>query len=213
MIPTDNFKDGLIYAIGRKLRVRGIDACQDFALKLGRKLEPKSAVNIGAGDTTRWDFAEREGSHCSPCADYNTAMLPFADNSFELVVNEQVIEHLHNTTWFIQELFRITKPGGHLLIATENLVSIPNRIMVLLGFAPFSTQSVCGRFIGGFKRGLVNNFHDIPKNHPCFAGVKGHVRVMTTRQVRELLESAGWIVLDKWGFCLDHYILFHCIKP
>ena len=212
MKATDNFKDGLIYLLGSRLRVSGIDACQDKALEIGKALMPSNAANIGAGDTKRWDFATRVGKPFDPPVDFNTGHLPLDGNSCDLVVCEQVIEHLHNTTFFLDELFRVTTHGGHLLLATENLASIPNRIMLALGYAPFSVQSVCGVFLGGFKRGLINHC-DMPKNHPCFAGVRGHVRVMTTGQLRELLKMAGWVELEKFGFFLDHYILFHCIKP
>lgn len=39
--------------------------------------------------------------------------LPYDDDSFDLVVSDQVFEHVHDQVRVFQELLRITKPGGH----------------------------------------------------------------------------------------------------
>ena len=49
--------------------------------------------------------------------------LPFADNSFDLIVSLQVLEHVQQPTRVVHELYRVLKPGGHLYIAYENYLS------------------------------------------------------------------------------------------
>src|SRR3990167_8970016 len=44
--------------------------------------------------------------------------LPFADNTFDYVVGGEILEHLDNPKMFIQEVFRILKPGGTFAIST-----------------------------------------------------------------------------------------------
>jgi len=53
------------------------------------------------------------------------APLPYADGSFDLVVSMDVIEHLPGpelTPW-VQELYRVTKPGGLVFLTTPNYAS------------------------------------------------------------------------------------------
>jgi SAM-dependent methyltransferase len=46
--------------------------------------------------------------------------LPLADDEVDLIVSFQVIEHLHDIGGYLASLRRVTKPGGHVLIATPN---------------------------------------------------------------------------------------------
>jgi 2-polyprenyl-3-methyl-5-hydroxy-6-metoxy-1,4-benzoquinol methylase len=53
-------------------------------------------------------------------ADLNTAF-PFADGEFDYVVGAEVIEHIENPWFFLREIYRITKPGGTVILSTPNL--------------------------------------------------------------------------------------------
>lgn len=54
--------------------------------------------------------------------------LPYINNSFDVIVCKQVIEHLENPYNLIRECRRILRNGGHLVISTPNIVSINSRI-------------------------------------------------------------------------------------
>jgi SAM-dependent methyltransferase len=59
--------------------------------------------------------------------------LPYADNMFDLVISDQVFEHVQDQGRVFRELLRITKPGGH------GLHIIPARYMPIEGhiYVPF----------------------------------------------------------------------------
>jgi ubiquinone/menaquinone biosynthesis C-methylase UbiE len=46
--------------------------------------------------------------------------LPFADNSFDVVVSCETIEHLPHVQAALHEMFRVTRPRGKLLLTTPN---------------------------------------------------------------------------------------------
>lgn len=47
---------------------------------------------------------------------YDGKTFPFADDSFDSVLANQVFEHVFNPTEFVLEIRRVLKPGGHLLL-------------------------------------------------------------------------------------------------
>lgn len=59
-------------------------------------------------------------------ADLNEA-IPLPDESFDCVVSIEVLEHLENHTRFMQELLRVTRRGGTIILTTPNVLSIPSR--------------------------------------------------------------------------------------
>ncbi len=59
-----------------------------------------------------------------PQADFRAMVIPpfagIADNSFDCVVSFQVIEHIKDDKAFLQEIYRVLKPGGKAIISTPN---------------------------------------------------------------------------------------------
>jgi len=58
------------------------------------------------------DFAK--GYEVKVC-DVENESLPFNDNSFDVLYSKSFIEHLHNPGKYLEEAFRVLKPGGMLL--------------------------------------------------------------------------------------------------
>jgi 2-polyprenyl-3-methyl-5-hydroxy-6-metoxy-1,4-benzoquinol methylase len=50
----------------------------------------------------------------------NIDQIPFENNSFDIIYLMQVLEHLSNPHVFLNELLRITKPGGVIYVAVPN---------------------------------------------------------------------------------------------
>lgn len=62
--------------------------------------------------------------------------LPYPDKSFDLVIALEVIEHLYDTDFFLDEIRRVLKPKGYLILSTPNLASLSNRLKLLFGRYP-----------------------------------------------------------------------------
>lgn len=52
----------------------------------------------------------------SVIVDLNNEKLPFEDNYFDVVFSKSVIEHIDNTEHYMQEMQRVLKPGGLLIL-------------------------------------------------------------------------------------------------
>jgi len=60
-----------------------------------------------------------------PKVDFEQAVIPpfhgIKENSFDTVVSFQVIEHIQNDKLFLEEIYRVLKPGGKAIISTPNI--------------------------------------------------------------------------------------------
>ena len=120
--------------------------------------------------------------------DVETEAVPFADATFDVVLFNELFEHLRiNPIFTFREVRRVLRPGGLLLLSTPNLRSL---------------------------RGIRNLvFHN--KAHAASSGVyeqyekletlghMGHVREYTTREVSDFLTRVGFRV-DKVVFRGGH---------
>lgn len=126
-------------------------------------------------------------------ADLN-GIWPYQDNTFDVVHSAQVIEHLHNTRLFASEMFRVLRPGGTAVVASENLTSFLNLGAMLLGYTPFTLMRVCGWYLGnplGLHYGETDE-EGVPMTDPAFAGVTGHIRALSVLQAEELFARIGF---------------------
>jgi len=119
--------------------------------------------------------------------------LPFADGSFEVVVSNQVIEHLAGTDVFLAEMLRVLAPGGAAVTSTENLASWHNVAALALGWQPFSLGNVSSR-----RAGLGNPLA-IHRGEDVGPDAWRHVQVLSYRGLREIFESHGFAVRDVLG--------------
>ncbi|MEK7720857.1 MAG: class I SAM-dependent methyltransferase, partial [Elusimicrobiota bacterium] len=74
---------------------------------------------------------------------------PVPDEAFDMIVCNQVLEHLKNIYLPLQEMDRALKTGGSLLIGVPNLAGLYNRFLLLLGRQPLAV-AIDGPHVRGF---------------------------------------------------------------
>ncbi len=67
--------------------------------------------------------------------------LPFNNETLDVVIINQVLEHVKEIFWILHEVSRTLKIGGHLIIGVPNLASAHNRLLLLLGLQPTSMRN------------------------------------------------------------------------
>lgn len=126
--------------------------------------------------------------------------LPFSEDTFDLILLNDVIEHVVDTDLVMSEIRRVIKNNALCLLSTPNLSAWFNRILLLFGFQPIysevSFQKIYGR----------------PGND-----VVGHLRLFTHRAATDFINDqhafninclfsrfASLPTLSRflsWGFC------------
>jgi len=104
-----------------------VEAGQEYAARL-----------IGKADAVRILNIERDP-------------LPFSDESVDLVIANQVLEHTKEVFWIFHEMSRSLKVGGHLLIGVPNIASLHNRFLLLFGKQP-TQHKLCSAHVRPFSK-------------------------------------------------------------
>ncbi|MGW0334763.1 methyltransferase domain-containing protein [Streptomyces sp. NPDC003011] len=110
------------------------------------------------------------------------AGLPFADGTADAVLFSEVIEHLVDPDAALDEIRRVLRPGGHLMLSTPNLAAWYNRALLLAGVQPV------------FSEVSLRAIHGRPGKE-----VVGHLRLYTPRALREFVAAAGFEVVRLEG--------------
>jgi len=206
--------------IAPKVFVDGQERCNKLGKDLVLKRNVSRMLDVGCGNgKVTMEFAEilnpqeihgvefvksyresssRMGIRCSKF-DLNGAW-PYKDDYFDFILSSQNIEHMHNTRLYLEECFRCLRPGGQIIILTENLASWINIFALLFGWQPFSLT-----FINGWHIGNPFIWHaDEPKDEEFLdeyqrtgvSGTVGHVRVLSYICLKQVLAKTGFTNID-----------------
>lgn len=90
--------------------------------------------------------------------------LPFADGQVDLIIANQVLEHMKEIFWIFHEVSRSLKVGGYFLFGVPNICSLHNRFLLLIGKQP-TQHKVCSAHVRPFSKGDTLAFLNA-----CFPG-------------------------------------------
>lgn len=105
--------------------------------------------------------------------------LPHKNEFFDLVIAGEIIEHIYDTDFFLEEIRRVLKPDGRLLLSTPNIASLGRRALLLFGANPLIETS---------------------PNEPESAG---HIRYFTFKTLKRLLKKHGFKILSFRSDCVN----------
>ncbi len=135
------------------------------------KLAPLSGTLIGLEyDFERCVEAHTRVPHVTDAAGES---LPFPQDSFDLIISHEVIEHVRDDRIAVEEMVRTLKPGGRVVLFC------PNR-----GY-PFETHGIYWR--GRYRFGNIPLVNWLPR--PWRDRLAPHVRVYSSRDVQQLFAN------------------------
>ena len=144
----------------------------DNGCGLGTYLEafaPFSKQRIGL--ELEFNRARQARPHSEGVVQAPAECLPFADNSFDFVLSNEVLEHVEDDSVAMAEMVRVARPGGRVLIFC------PNR------WYPVEQHGIYWR--GEYKFGNIPLVNYLPG--PLRNRLAPHVRAYTTKELRALI--------------------------
>ena len=83
----------------------------------------------------------------------------FSDNSFDTIISSHVIEHIKNDLLFINEIFRLLKPGGTALITTPNiLMTLARNPWHIREYTSYSLLDIASKYFNNLEiKGIAGN--------------------------------------------------------
>lgn len=117
-----------------------------------------------------------------------TDPFPYPDNTFDLTLASEVIEHLPQSPIpALKEMYRVTKNGGYALITTPNITRSINRGKMLLGRSP--AYPISAFFENEGKGSSLYHRHN---------------REFTLHELKTLVNTAGYTVTRAAPFISYH---------
>jgi ubiquinone/menaquinone biosynthesis C-methylase UbiE len=115
-------------------------------------------------------------------------------NYYDIAYAGEVIEHLYNPDFFLEQMNSCLKKNGYLFITTPNLLAWYNRILALIGIQPlFLEPSTKSKLVGaGFLKRFKNESTPV-----------GHVRIFTFSALEDLLKMHGFKIIEARGAIFD----------
>lgn len=104
-----------------------------------------------------------EGFHFQEC-NLETEQIPYPDNTFDIIYNKSVLEHVFNAENFLSESLRVLKPGGIFIGLTPDWEST-HKIFFddFTHVRPWTKKGLRdGLNIMGFKNGKCEFFYQLP---------------------------------------------------
>ncbi len=143
------------------------------------KLTPHAGTIIGLEfDYERTVEAHKNSSYITNAAGEG---LPFPDNSFDMILSHEVIEHVQDDRVAVAEMVRTLKPGGRAVIFC------PNR-----GY-PFETHGIYWR--GKYKFGNIPFVNWLPRK--IRDRLAPHVEVYTSKDMHNLIVGLPVRIVEK----------------
>jgi len=104
----------------------------EFSMKCAERINTKHIFGIEID----WGSTKQAGERINVINSDANRTLPFKDNSFDVIVANQVLEHLYSADHFFREAYRLLKRGGYIVLSTPNLSAWHSIFFMLLGMTP-----------------------------------------------------------------------------
>ncbi len=179
---------------------KGVFANAARILSARNDLQGKRVIDLACGDGRTTYLLRKHGAIVSPYDIFPESckllddtpqfadvgqVLPIADESADLVILQEVIEHLPNQLFALQEICRVLKPGGELFLTTPSKSSL----VAKLSYLCFESEVLKGTPYG-YVDGVWGSDDSGTKKY------YGHLFLIGVQQLRALALIAGFSSIE-----------------
>ena len=210
---------GIAPEYGQSLRYITIQKRLEESLKLIVKQQPNKILDIGCGDgffsqrievstgatVTGIDISieavektKERGIESKQCN--LDEGICFDANQFDLAFCGEVIEHVFDPDFLLDEIWRILAPGGFLILSTPNLAAWFNRVLLLFGVQPIFSDTSTKKNYGRVFKILGQGSQPV-----------GHLRLYTLRSIKEILIDHQFSIQSIKALPFIHYPIIYQI--
>jgi 2-polyprenyl-3-methyl-5-hydroxy-6-metoxy-1,4-benzoquinol methylase len=136
---------------------------------LARRLVERGATVVGIDTDEAAADEARDVCEQVLVGDVETMELPFADQSFDVVLCGDLIEHLRDPERFLTRVRPLIRPGGRLVLTTPNVANWALRLGLLAGRWRYTSRGILDRT---------------------------HTHLFTKKTLEETLERAGYRIAE-----------------
>jgi 2-polyprenyl-3-methyl-5-hydroxy-6-metoxy-1,4-benzoquinol methylase len=136
---------------------------------LARRLAAAGSTVVGIDVDEEAAAEAREVCEQVLVGDVETMELPFAEESFDVVLCGDLIEHLRDPERFLTRIRTLIRPGGRLVLTTPNVANWSMRLALLAGHWRYT------------ERGILD---------------RSHTHLFTKKTLEQTLERAGYRILE-----------------
>lgn len=142
-------------------------------------MKEKKILNVGCGnDTYGTHFVDLYPSRAEVIScNVDKEKLPFPDNFFDEVYSKNLLEHLRNPGFALEEMVRVLKPGGRLIVITDNASYIGFHLSI------FGSRMHKGGYKGMGEEDV--HYSLFTRHH-----LKNHLRYLGLENIRITLKDA-----------------------
>jgi SAM-dependent methyltransferase len=109
--------------------------------------------------------------------------LAFKDETFDVVVAGELMEHLRDPARFASEARRVLRPGGTFVASVPNAFRLKNRLRFLMGRKPENDPTHLHMFSPDEVRALLSGFEDVKVDYIAGRLVPVHARLFANDMV------------------------------
>lgn len=88
-------------------------------------------------------------------SDIERDRFPFEDESIDIIIANQILEHTKEVFWIFHEISRLLPIGGKLILGVPNLASLHNRLLLMAGRQPSPIKTNSAHVRGFTKSDLL----------------------------------------------------------
>jgi len=135
--------------------------CSDgsFTIECGRRVNSRKIYGV---EISELEVAKAKEKGVDVFLGDASNSFPFADKYFDVIIANQVLEHIYNVDNMLREVRRCLKQNGIFVLSVPNLCSIMQRLLILWGNQPtvlnVSSEIQVGNFLSGVGLG-ANDQH------------------------------------------------------